>query len=416
MEVATGSDTATPPADSGPSLPMGQCKTTPSATAGMLRLALRPLQISGDVSAVGPGKSPTGFTEIRFVPGTTNEVFVAQKGARINHFRIEGNTATLIRRYTVPNVFAQEDCGLITFAFDPDYQTNKYVYAGYCTSATTSKVARFTVGETLTGAVDIISFSEPQSSSAYHTVGTAGFDRDKNMWLLHGEFFRGENAQNLNTPLGKLLRFIPSRTPGMGGNTPAQGNPFIGMAGRNPLVYAYGLRSPWRGYLDSRGRYLFGDVGNQTAEELNLVTAPGQNFGWNGSQAGTCSNCPGLTNPISTYRTANDPYEGQGEEVLEGRPRRSIWVGVQYQDCGNDRYGGDMTGVYLFGDLFAGWVRGVVIDDSGRKVTDRHLASLDGLSSWAQGPDGYLYAARFGPYGDHLTGLNIGLYRVERAP
>ena len=61
-------------------------------------------------------------------------------------------------------------------------------------------------------------------------------------------------------------------------------------------------------------------------------------------------------------------------------------------------------------------MRGAVIDDSGKKLDDKHLASLDGLSSWAQGPDGYLYAARFGPYGDHLTGLGIGLYRVERAP
>jgi len=406
-----------PPAGpDGPSVPAGQCKATPGPTAGMLRLAFRPLQIAGDINAVGPGKSATGLTEIKFVPGTTNEIFVAQKAARINHFRIEGNTATLIRRYTVPNVFAEEDCGLITIAFDPDYQTNKFLYAGHCTAARASKVTRFTVGDTLADAVDIINFSEPQSTSPFHTVGSIGFDKNKNMWMLHGEFYDQTNAQDLNNPLGKLLRFVPSRTPGMGGNTPAAGNPYMGMAGRNPLVYASGLRSPWRGYLDSRGRYLFGDVGPGTAEELNLVTEPGQNFGWNGTRAGPCTNCPGLTNPISTYRIANDPYEGQGNEVLEGRPRRSIWVGVQYEDCGNDRYGGDMTGVYLFGDLFAGWVRGAIIDDSGKKTDDRHLASLDGLSSWAQGPDGYLYATRFGPYGDHLTGLGIGLYRVERAP
>jgi hypothetical protein len=72
--------------------------------------------------------------------------------------------------------------------------------------------------------------------------------------------------------------------------------------------------------------------------------------------------------------------------------------------------------VYLFGDLFAGWVRGMTLDDTGRKSADRLLGEIDGLSSWAQGPDGFLYAARFGPYGDHLTGLNIGLFRVERAP
>jgi hypothetical protein len=61
-------------------------------------------------------------------------------------------------------------------------------------------------------------------------------------------------------------------------------------------------------------------------------------------------------------------------------------------------------------------VRGAVIDDSGKKTDDRHLASPGRAVVLAQGPDGYLYATRFGPYGDHLTGLGIGLYRVERAP
>jgi len=187
------------------------------------------------------------------------------------------------------------------------------------------------------------------------------------------------------------------------------------MQGRSPLVYAYGLRSPWRGYHDSRGRYLVGDVGPGTAEELNLVTAPGQNFGWNGSRVGPCNNCGNVVNPISTYRVSNDPYEGQGDERLESRPRRSIWVGAQYQDCGNDRYNGTMTGVYLFGDLFAGWVRGAVIDDNGRKVADRHLASQSALSSFAQGPDGYLYAAKFGSYGTVLTNESRNLFRVELA-
>jgi Glucose / Sorbosone dehydrogenase len=383
----------------------------------MLKLAFKPIQVAaGSLDSAGPGKSATGLTELRFVPGAPSEIFVSQKGARITHLRLEGDSATLVRRYTVPGVFAEEDCGLISFAFDPDYADNKYLYAAFCTSANRSKVVRFTVGETLSVPVDIIEFSEPSSSAAFHSIGSIGFDRDKNMWMLHGEFYNQANAQNLNSTMGKLLRFVPSRAPGMGGLQPAPGNPFVGMAGRSPLVYASGFRSPWRGYLDSRGRFLVGDVGPGTAEEVNLVTAPGQNFGWNGSRVGPCASCPGLTSPISTYRVANDPYEGDGNPVWENRPRRSVWVGVQYEDCGNDRYGGAMTGVYVFGDLFSGWVRGAVIDDAGKKTADRPLADMAALSAWAQGPDGYLYALRFGNYGDHLTGHQLGIFRVERAP
>jgi glucose/arabinose dehydrogenase len=412
---ATAGDSSAPSDTPPPAT--GKCNATPGANAAMLTLAFKPLAITGgSVDMAGPGKSPTGMTEIRFVPGTQNEIFVSQKAARINHLRIEGNNAVLIRRYTVPAVFAEEDCGLISIAFDPDYQTNKYLYAAYCTTANRSKVTRFTVnGDALADPADIIEFSEPQSSSAFHSIGSVGFDRDKNMWLLHGEFYRAANAQNLSSTMGKLLRFIPSRAAGMGGAMPAPGNPFIGMAGKSPLIYAYGFRSPWRGLADSKGRYLVGDVGPSTAEEVNLVTMPGQNFGWDGTRAGPCNNCMGLTNPIATYRIANDPYEGSGNPVWEARPRRSVWVGTQYEDCGNDRYGGAMTGVYVFGDLFAGWVRGAVIDDSGKKTVDRSLASMAALSSWTQGPDGYLYAVKFGSYGDHLMDT-IGIFRVERAP
>jgi hypothetical protein len=411
-----GSADGAPTASDAPAPPAGKCNATPGPNAAMLSLVFKPIQIAGgSIDTAGPGKSPTGLTEIRFVPGTTNELFVAQKAARINHFRLEGNTATLIRRHTVPGVFAEEDCGLISIAFDPDFATNHYLYAAMCTAAKQTKVVRYTVGDTLADPVDIIEFNEARSTESFHSIGSVGFDRDKNMWLLHGEFYTAANAQNLSSTMGKLLRFIPSRTAGMGGAMPAAGNPYIGMAGRSPLIYAYGFRSPWRGLVDSKGRFLVGDVGPSTAEELNLVTAPGQNFGWDGTRAGPCANCAGLVNPISTYRIANDPYDGSGNQVWEARPRRSVWVGAQYEDCGNDRYGGAMTGVYVFGDLFAGWVRGAVIDDANKKIADRPLGSLASLSSWTQGPDGYLYAVKFGSYGDHLMDT-IGIFRVERAP
>ena len=248
----------------------GKCNATPGPSAANLKLAFKPIAITGGtIDAVGPGKSATGLTEIRFVPGSTNEFFVSQKAARLNHFRLEGNNAVLVRRFTVPAVFAEEDCGLISFAFDPDYQNNKHVYAAFCTTANKSKVVRYTVGETLTEPVDIIDFSEPSNTSAFHSMGSLGFDRDKNMWLLHGEFYNANNAQNLSSTMGKLLRFVPGKT---GGAMPVEGNPFAGMAGRSPLIYAYGFRSPWRGYADSKGRYLVGDVGPGTAEELNIVT------------------------------------------------------------------------------------------------------------------------------------------------
>jgi hypothetical protein len=405
----------TPAADASAPIDTGSCSAEPRPNAAMAKLAFKKIELAG--LPVGPsgGKNPAGITELRFVPNAPDEFFISQKGGAINHFRLEGDTATFVRRYMIAGVHAGADCGLISFAFDPGYATNKLIYAGYCTAENASRLTRFTVTEGALGdPADILTFNEPQGSTAWHAVGTIGFDPKGNLWLLHGEFTRAANAQNVASNLGKLLRLVPSRTPGKGGSTPAEGN----MPGGSGLVYAYGFRSPWRGHLDTRGRFLVGDVGPTTGEEVNLVTAAGQNFGWNGSRVGNCSGaCTGIVNPLSTYRISNDPYNGSGNAVWEAREGRAVWVGTQYLDCGNDKYGGALTGVYLFGDLYTGWVRGMVIDDAGAKKLDRPLASMASLSSWVQHPNGYLYAAKFGAYGTGgLANETLGVFRVELAP
>jgi hypothetical protein len=62
-------------------------------------------------------------------------------------------------------------------------------------------------------------------------------------------------------------------------------------------------------------------------------------------------------------------------------------------------------------------VRGALIDDSGTKTMDRHLADFTALTAWTQAADGYLYALKFGRYGTGgLANEGQGLFRVLRAP
>ena len=402
-------ETSAPPATA-------TCSVTPAANAAAVKLSFRNIPLTG-LPGGGAGKSPTGITELRFLPHAPDEFIISQKAGALSWWRLDSaaNKATLLRSYNVAGVYAEEDCGFISFALDPGFKDNKVLYAGYCTAANRSKVSRFVLTDSaLTAGVDVITFSEPDSRNAWHAVGTMGFDPAGNMWMLHGELTDATNSQNQASNLGKLLRFRPR--PG-GGLDPAPGNPYMGDASKSPLVYAYGFRSPWRGYLDDKGRFLVGDVGDIQSEELNLVTAPGQNFGWNGTRAGPCSNCPGIVNPLRTYRVSSDPYLGQGNEAWEARVGRAIWVGVQYRDCGTDRYGGGLTGVYLFGDMYSGWVRGAVIDDAGRMVKDALLANFTALTSFAQNADGYIYATKFGRYGTGgLANEAQGLFRLEPAP
>ena len=120
-------------------------------------------------------------------------------------------------------------------------------------------------------------------NNSWHSVGSMGFDKDKNLWMLHGEFVTGAPAQDLGSNLGKLLPG-PAQPPGGHGRVHARDGQPGGAA-----VYARGLRSPWRGaYHPGKGWYFMAEVGPDRSgwEEVNVVTAAGANLGWPG---GTCN-------------------------------------------------------------------------------------------------------------------------------
>ena len=105
-----------------------------------------------------------------------------------------------------------------------------------------------------------------------------------------GDNRNGANAQDLATIHGKIIRINPD------GTVPSD-NPDLGPDAL-PQIYAYGLRNPFRLTFTPTGQLLVADVGENSFEELNLVTAGG-NYGWPGAE-GNCSSCSSI-NPIYTY-------------------------------------------------------------------------------------------------------------------
>jgi len=388
------------------------CDYTPTPAA-----ATKPLKFQ-EITLMGVETMPSGKTDggrngpimIQFVPGKTNEFFLIQKGGGLQHMSIapDATTATLIKSFTLDQINRTQDCGLISFAFDPDFTTNKLIYFGHCDTATSTKISRYTfTGDALTDRVDIMTWKRASGTNSWHTIGSIGFDADKNLWVVHGEFTGGAVAQSDTSNLGKLLRLVPSRQAGMGGSMPAPGTSPIG-------VWAKGFRSPWRAFLNSHNHFVVADVGPTSNEEVDVVTAAGQNFGWDGNKAGPCSGS--CTSPVTYWRGGGneDKYAADGNAVTSARAGRAVWVGTEYGNCGNDRYADSLTGVVLFGDFFAGWVRGTVLDASGKMTTDKSLGYLTVVSSWTQAPDGYLYVTTFGgPYDSADSPKDKGaLYRA----
>ena len=99
-----------------------------------------------------------------------------------------------------------------------------------------------------------------------HDGGTLRIGPDQKLYVSVGDTGIGDSgppgastnpySQDRGALEGKVLRLE------LDGLTPAAGNPFIGVAGARPEVYAFGLRNPFRMSFDPQtGRLWVGDVG-----------------------------------------------------------------------------------------------------------------------------------------------------------
>lgn len=215
---------------------------------------------------------------------------------------------------------------------------------------------------------EIISFGKNANN---HNGGTITFGTDGYLYLGLGDggnandvgpshIEPGGNAQNLSTPLGKMLRIDPvdpALTAGSADAASGNGqyripntNPFQG-AGQVKEVYAYGFRNPYRFSFDSlSGDLIVADVGQRTIEEINRVVLGG-NYGWAVKEGdflfdratGTVTvRSPG--DPVGLI----DPIQGTlGTLQYDHGDGISITGGFVYR--GNDIP--ELYGKYVFGDL-----------------------------------------------------------------
>ena len=225
---------------------------------------------------------------------------------------------------------------------------------------------------------EVISFGK---NAANHNGGTCTFGPDGYLYLALGDggdandvgashIVPGGNAQNLSTPLGKMLRFDPinpALTTGSADPVSTNGqyrvpasNPFHG-AGQVPEIYAYGLRNPYRFAFDPvTGNLVEGDVGQNNIEEINSIVSGG-NYGWaikegeflfnqtNGpaGAAGTIGTPPGYFSP-GVPSGLIDPISGTlGTLEYDHNEGISITGGFVYRGTAIP----ELYGKYIFGDL-----------------------------------------------------------------
>ncbi len=301
------------------------------------------ITVTNSREGIAVARVGTGFSQPLYVapiPGSSN-VYVVEKGGNVYRFDPANGNRTLVLDIT--DISTSGERGLLGLAAYPDHATSQRLLAVATAADGTVQVRRYTLGQPNSSTVYDTVLSVPHPGADNHNGGWIGFGPDGLVYVGVGDGGGsgdpGNNAQNTNVRLGKILRL----TVGANGSTyaPAPGNPFLA-GGGDPYVYAYGLRNPFRASF-SGSTLVIGDVGQGAVEEVDLVTTtqPGRNFGWRfkeGTQPYTGTAPGGLTDPVAEYGHGNGPRQGN-----------SITGGYVYRGPV-----ASLAGQYVFADFISG--------------------------------------------------------------
>jgi glucose/arabinose dehydrogenase len=289
----------------------------------------------------------------------------------------------------IPGVNTQDERGLLGLVLDPQFATNGYVYAYYTSnSPLRNRVARFTaLGNAASPASELVIWQNTTPADIWHQGGDLHFGPDGYLYVSVGDHLQSTTAQDLDSYNGKILRMTRD------GAVPP-GNPFDDGAGPNyDLIWARGLRNPFRFTVDpANGRVIVGDVGQSTTEEVDIAAA-GANLGWPICE-GACST-PGMTNPIHSYE-----HSGGDASITGG----FVYRGTQFP--------ADHRGDYFFADYAANWIKRLELDGNGNVTGVRNFEPPDGerdgpygdIVALAEGPDGSLWYVDTGPFENENAG------------
>ncbi|MEX2473794.1 PQQ-dependent sugar dehydrogenase [Marinobacter sp.] len=327
-------------------------------------------------------------------PDLAQVFYVVEQGGVIHRLDLNTDSRTqladLSQAYSLSTC---EECGLLGMAFDPDFTSNDSIYLSFTVGASpnmTSFVARFqsadnglTLNTNGSGALDRTDLLEQPQPFANHNGGHIVFGPDGLLYIGLGDGGSANDpdneAQDLSTRLGKILRINADGTPASNG-----------ISGALPEIYAYGLRNPWRFSFDSQtGDLWAGDVGQNQFEEIDRITRGG-NYGWRcyegfertDNDCGTSPSGP-FIDPVAAY----DRSEGV-----------SVTGGYVYR--GNNIPA--LQGSYLFADFGSGtlWALDPLADGSFQRRT--LLETGRNVASFAEDPNGELYLVTFS-----------GLFRID---
>ena len=348
-----------------------------------------------DVTAVPalPGHTYREPVQVLAMPGLDDALVIVERSGRVLVAPMGGGEDRLLLDLRRDVTTRHSEEGLLSVAFHPSWPQVRELYTWR-----SLKNPRRTVLSSFTGTEDVFKIDpatekvllEIKQPWGNHNGGTVLFGPDGMLYLSAGDGGSAAdpqgNGQNMSTLLAKVLRIDPSRSEdGRPYAIPAD-NPFVGMDGVRPEIWASGLRNVWRMAFDSStGELWAGDVGQNAWEEIDIIVRGG-NYGWNHREG------------MHWFKKGSEDGAEFIEPVIEygRRAGGSVTGGEVYR---GKRFP-SMHGVYFYGDYMSGRIWGACREENG-EVRTRELTGERRLfpSSFGTGPDGELYVCVFNaPY------------------
>jgi uncharacterized repeat protein (TIGR03806 family) len=316
-------------------------------------------RVQGSPDPASPFHTESAFPKLKFdepiamahAPGS-DRVYLLQRFGKLLSFP---NNPTVEKNELVLDV-KKEVLGL---TLHPGFEKNGYVFIASLTVAAdaqprTVRVSRFKVDQGESPRSDakseLVLIEWP---SLYHDGCCLVFGRDGYLYISAGDGGGPDNGQGLGDLSSSIMRIDVDHAEGDRPYAIPPDNPFIGLAGARPEVWAYGLRNPWRFSIDRvTGDLWTGDVGQDLWELVYLVQRGG-NYGWN-------------------VREGNHPYQPYRKQgptpilppIVEHThaEARSITGGYVYRGSRLK----DLIGAYVYGDYDTGKIWALRYD--GQKV------------------------------------------------
>ena len=284
----------------------------------------------------------------------------------------------------LPKVFDQGQGGLLDIAVEPGKADRPRVYMTL--SAGTAEANRTTLVRGVYDGgrvkqIETLFRVEPDKGGTEHFGSRLLWLPDGSLLMSIGDggnpprkvggMLARDQAQNLRTHLGSVLRLTAD-------GQPAAGNPFRGKGDARPEIWTYGHRNIQGLAFDAAaGRVWASEHGPKGGDEINLLQK-GKNYGW----------------PLQGFGRDYKTDEPVGKSVVEGMEApKVVWV-PSPAPSGLAFYTGDRfpkwKGSLFSGGLVSQDVRRVALDGD-RAVGQERLVIGARVRDVRQGPDGFLY-------------------------